>query len=142
MQHSENVAKKAITSKIRSFQPDAVINWFSADCLKWEESARFLVELLHPKGPHCRKCGALFTDQRRVERFYRFERIQCPTCGVFCTAATGTIIHKSEFDPREIILLAVGIEFGLTDKAIAKLLACSSETIRTWRIKFAALNDN
>lgn len=142
MQELSKAARNKITSTIRSFQPAAVSAWFSADSLKWEESARFLAKLLHPNGPHCRKCGVSFTDQRRIDHFHRFERIQCPACRLFCTAATGTIIHKSEFEPREIILLAVGMEFGLTDKAIAKLLTCSSETVRTWRIKFTALNDN
>ena len=142
MQELSKAARNKITSTIRSFQPAAVAAWFSADSLKWEESARFLAKLLHPNGPHCRKCGVSFIDQCRIERFHRFERIQCPACGSFFTAATGTIIHKSEFEPREIILLAIGIELGISDKAIAKLLACSSETVRTWRIKFAALNSN
>lgn len=141
MQESRTPAKKKIPGTIRSFQPADVLTWFSADSLKWEDSARFLAKLLHPNGPHCRKCGVSFTDKRRIDRFYRFERIQCPTCSAFCTAATGTIVHKSEFEAREIILLAIGIELGISDKAIAKLLACSSETIRTWRLKIKALNN-
>jgi phage FluMu protein Com len=146
MQQPATSAKKKVNGHIRSFSPALVLDWFSADRLELKESARFLAKLLHPAdlnpaGPHCRKCGELFTNQRRIERFYRFERIQCPKCRTFSTAATGTIIHKSEFEPREIILLAVGFELKLSDKQIAKLLACSTETVRTWRLKFKALND-
>jgi len=141
MQENAAPAKKHSTGTVRSFSPGNVLDWFSADSLKWEESCRFLARLLHPDGPHCRKCGQGFTDERRRERWFRFERIQCPACGSFCTAATGTIIHKSEFEQREIILLALGLELGLNDKAIAKLLACSTETVRIWRGKFKALGN-
>lgn len=139
MQTSESVANSGAPNKVRSFDPARALAWFSADSLKFEETSRFLAKLLHEEGPHCRTCGAEFTDDRRKERWYRFERIQCPECKVFCTAATGTILHKSEFESREIVLFAVLLELGISDKQVAGIMDCSTETVRVWRLKFRAL---
>ena len=139
MQTSQDVAKSTASEDVRAFRPADILSWFSADALKWEETARFVANILHQEGPHCRKCRHPFTDVRRRERWFRFERIQCPQCGGFCTAATGTILHKSEFDQREIVLLALFIQLDLTDRKIAEIMRCSSETVRTWRSKFKVL---
>lgn len=141
MQTTETVAKTEASGKVRSFDPAEALAWFSADTLKFEETSRFVAKLLHQDGPHCPTCGEAFTDERRQDRWYRFERIQCPQCKVFCTAATGTILHKSEFDSREIVLLAVLLELAITDKQVAAIMTCSTETIRVWRLKFRALNN-
>lgn len=140
MQTTETVAKTEASGKVRSFDPAQALAWFSADILKFEDASRFVAKLLHPEGPHCPTCGAAFTDDRRKERWYRFERIQCPECKVFCTAATGTILHKSEFESREIVLFAVLLELGISDKQVAGIMDCSTETVRVWRLKFRALN--
>jgi len=141
MQTTETVAKTEASGKVRSFDPAQALAWFSADSLKFEETSRVVAKLLHPEGPHCPTCGVAFSDGRRQERWYRFERIQCPACKVFCTAASGTILHKSEFDSREIVLLAVLLEIEIPDKRVAEIMACSTETVRVWRLKFRALNN-
>lgn len=140
MQVSENIAEIEEQANLRAFTMTAALSLFSADCLKESETSRWILDQLYPEGPACPTCQKPFTDERRRGRWYELQRFQCPHCGRFGTAATGTILQNSPLAPRKVFLMAALLEMRVASRIIASVIGCSVETVRLWKLKFAALN--
>jgi len=112
---------------------------FSAECLAKVTVGRWVVDQLHPAGACCPHCKVGISDEKRLERWYQCERIQCKECGRFFTSLTGTILQSSQLDPVEVYLLAVLSELEVPAAKIAAVIDVHKDTVRNWQAKFRAL---
>jgi hypothetical protein len=99
----------------------------SHSCQGW------LLQQLHPTGPHCRWCGQAFASPAQVVTWQAGGRLHCQACSRWCTPTTNTGLHKSGLTPRRYVLLCLLALAGLDDRAIAQRLEVHPETVRRWR---------
>lgn len=83
-----------------------------------------LVDLLHPDGLACPRCGA--RDRLGVHRRHRAPVLdyQCGSCGRVFNAWTGTTLHGMQRRPSQILLILRGIAQGATTARLARELGC------------------
>jgi transposase-like protein len=87
-------------------------------CYDW------LVDLLHPGGLACPRCGGADTW---VHRFVRDPVLdyRCKGCGAVYNAFTGTDWHKTHFRPSQIVSTLRGFAQGRSTAGLARELGCS-----------------
>jgi transposase-like protein len=83
-----------------------------------------LVDLLHPDGLACPRCGA--RDRLGVHRRHRAPVLdyQCGSCGRVFNAWTGTILQGMQRRPSQLLLILRGIAQGTTTARLARELGC------------------
>ena len=111
---------------------------FSADCLRREVCLAWLAGQLHPAGARCPGCGVAVAD-RQLERWQSFGRLQCPECGKFYTAVTGTWMSGAKLKPNQIFVLAALVAMDVDAPLIAAAIGVSEVTVRLWIEKFKTL---
>ena len=81
-----------------------------------------LVDLLHPVGLACPRCGG--RDGLKVHKRHRAPVLdyRCTACGRVFNAFTGTAFHKTHRRPSEILLILRGISQGETTARLAREL--------------------
>ena len=83
---------------------------------------RKLVELLHPKGLACPRCG----QQKRLGIHNRHREpvldYRCGDCGRVFNAWTGTVLQGTHRRPREILLILHGVATGEPTARMAREL--------------------
>ena len=86
---------------------------------------RWIVELLHPEGLACPRCGA--HEGLRVHRRHRAPVLdyRCTTCRRVFNAFTETAFHKTHRRPSEIVLILRGIAQGVPTAQLARELRCN-----------------
>ena len=112
---------------------------FSARFLSADDCAIWVAGQLHPDGPLCPGCGHEGPGGRGARRFFLFRRVQCPECGRFFSAASGTWLAGTKLDPRQIMLLAALRSYGVEIPVIAQVVGVSEVTVRYWMKKFQML---
>lgn len=119
------------------FSPGDIARAFGADFFDHDACRNWILHQLHHNVPRCPGCRAevLLKSQ---PRFWAGDRVKC-NCGKFFTALTGTFLSGCQLDFREVILLAILLSLGVSDKTIAEFLNMSPAGIRLWRQKFDAL---
>mgnify|MGYP001340717988 CR=1 FL=1 len=120
-------------SSTSNLSPAACLQDFCADSLSWAHVGRWVIDHLHPEGQRCPHCGAELVDEKRLERWYQCERIECKSCSRFFTSLTGTILQRSTLDPREVYLLAVLSALQVSREQIAEILDVHKDTVRNWQ---------
>ncbi len=128
----------AISDSCRLFDPAKASAAFGADFLDTDRCRAFVLEQIHQGAARCPECGAELQGKRR-ETFLAWGRVNCPTCGKWFTATTGTALHKAKLDPRQLVLVAYLLAVGVDLAAIAAAAGVDQETVRVWRLKFQAL---
>jgi transposase-like protein len=94
------------------------------DYLDEEACYRKLVELLHPEGLACPRCGQpkhLGIHDRHREPALDY---QCGACGRVFNAWTGTVLQGTHRRPREILLILHGVATGEPTARMARELGC------------------
>ena len=83
-----------------------------------------LVDLLHPDGLACPRCGR--RDGLKVHRRHREPVLdyRCPACGRVFNAWAGTILQGMQRRPAEILLILRGFAQGVTTARLARELGC------------------
>lgn len=81
----------------------------------------FLLEILHPGGLVCPRCGS---RDYRVHRRTRDPVLdyRCPDCRRVFNAFTGTALHKTHYRPSELVLVIRGFSRGESTAALAREL--------------------
>ena len=125
-------------NKVRGLSATECLRSYSADSLAWMGPGRWTIDQLHPDGQRCPHCSEEIRDEKRMDRWYQCERIQCKHCGHFFTSLTGTILQSSPLDPREVYLLAVLSELEVPAAKIATVIDVHKDTIRNWQMKLKA----
>jgi transposase-like protein len=120
------------------FTLEAAGKSFGPTMIKFDNCALWIVSELHPAGAFCPHCSASIIDGCRQARFYALEQIRCPSCKKKFTAATGTLLNNSKLDPREIYLLAVLTQLGVSPGKIAATLRSHVDTVSNWQAHFKA----
>jgi transposase-like protein len=85
---------------------------------------RKLVELLHPGGLSCPRCGQrdrLGVHSRRREPVLEY---QCGHCGRVFTAWTGTVLQGTHRRPGQLLLILHGVATGEPTARMARELGC------------------
>jgi transposase-like protein len=87
-------------------------------CYDW------LVELLHPDGLRCPRCGGA---DALVHRYYRDPVLdyRCKGCGKVYNAFTGTDRQGTHFRPSQVVLILRGFTQGRSTAGLARELGCS-----------------
>ncbi|MBI4800326.1 MAG: hypothetical protein HY794_16665 [Desulfarculus sp.] len=120
----------------RGLTTSAVAQAFRPELLDAPASRALLVELLHPGEPACPSCKTPVPERRRAG-FLAWGRVTCPGCGRTYGPTSGTVMAGCNLDPRQVLLIALGLAMGLDNGALAGLAHVSSETARIWRARLA-----
>ena len=88
-----------------------------------------LVELLHPGGLACPRCG-----ERQSLGIHRCHRapvvdLQCGTCGRVFNAFTGTSLRGTHRRPSQLLLILRGIAQGTPTAQLARELGCDRKEL-------------
>jgi transposase-like protein len=96
-----------------------------ADLMNEDACYEWLVELLHPEGLACPRCGA--HDDLKVHRRYRAPVLdyRCTNCRRVFNTFTETVLHKTYRRPSEIVLILRGIAQGVPTAQLARELKCN-----------------
>jgi transposase-like protein len=83
-----------------------------------------LVRWLHPEGLACPRCHR--ADRMRVHRSHRAPACdyRCGHCHRVFNAFTGTILHGTKRQPRELVLIVRGFARGVPTARLARELDC------------------
>ena len=92
-----------------------------------------LVELLHPDGLACPRCG-----QRRHLGIHRCHRaplvdFQCGDCGRVFNAFTGTSLQGTHRRPSQLLMILRGVAQGTPPAPMARELGCDRKELLTLR---------
>lgn len=128
--------KKATVIKAKTFIPAEVKEAFGAGFLDADYCRQWVLKRIHGSTGRCPNCQV---ESESQERFFQGARIRCRSCGKYYTALTGTFLCGTQFDFKEIILLALFLEIGVANHYIATLLGVDQETVRIWRNRFNTL---
>ena len=132
----DELEKKATVARSKAFAPVEVREAFGAVFLDADFCREWVLKRIHGETGRCPNCHIEAESQ---QRFFQGARIKCRPCGKFYTALTGTFLCGTQFDFREIVLLALFLELGLANSSIAKTLGVDQETVRIWKNRFNAL---
>lgn len=93
----------------------------------------FLVDLLHPDGLACPRCGD--RDHLTVHRRDRAPILayRCTACRRISTAFTGTALQGTKRRPIELVLILRGIAQGASTARLARELGCSRPELLGFR---------
>ena len=93
----------------------------------------FLVDLLHPDGLACPRCGD--HDHLKVHRRDRAPILayRCTACRRIFTAFTGTVLQGTKRRPIELVLILRGIAQGASTARLARELGCSRPELLGFR---------
>lgn len=95
-----------------------------ADLLDQDACYRKLVDLLHPGGLACPRCGA--GDGLKVHRRHRDPVLdyRCSGCGRVFNAWTGTALQGMQRRPAEVLLILRGFAQGVSTARLSRELGC------------------
>jgi transposase-like protein len=65
--------------------------------------------------------------------------VRCAECGKWFSATTGTPLHKSKLDARQLVLVSLLLSQGVAARRIAETTGLTAETVALWRARFQAL---
>jgi transposase-like protein len=130
-----------MSDNFKGLSTAACVKHLSADTLSWIGAGHWVIDQLHPGGRRCPHCQTEVTDDRRLERWYQCERIQCKSCRGFFTSLSGTILQRSQLDPRAVYLLAVLSELEVPAAKIAQVIDVHKDTVRNWQMKLQAQSE-
>lgn len=116
------------------FTTTEVMQAFGPEFLDETRCREWILKKLHGDVPSCPRCKLKIFDT--PEKFWQGEQIRCEMCGKKFTALSNTFLAGTQFDLREILLLAVLLWYEFSNQEIARVLKVDQETIRIWRHKF------
>jgi len=124
--------------RFRPVGPSKVLEAFGPEFLDAAACRDWLLAQAHPAGPVCPWCGKAVSSPRLQATWQNLGRVECTACGRFFTGLTGTALNKTGLDCRGYVLLCLLLALGAGDQAIARQLGINRETVRRWRLRFAA----
>ncbi|MEW6490192.1 MAG: hypothetical protein AB1578_20080 [Thermodesulfobacteriota bacterium] len=89
-----------------------------------------------PEGPRCPGCGARF-EGRQAATWEKGGRVHCNGCGQWVTYRTGTPLHGSVADERQVVLVGLLTAAGAAVPVIAQACRLSPDTVRAWQRRLA-----
>ncbi|MFH1058372.1 MAG: helix-turn-helix domain-containing protein [Pseudomonadota bacterium] len=125
--------------RFRPMLPSQVFEAFGPEFLDAAACREWILTQTHPAGPACPWCGKPVSSPRLQATWQNLGRVQCTSCGRFFTGLTGTALNKTGLDCRGYVLLCLLLALGAGDQAIARKLGINRETVRRWRLRFAAV---
>lgn len=136
--HADNIdTETGPVKRLKIFTTGDALRGFGIEFLDEDVCRYWILKEIHNAEIKCPGCKTIL-KYFHPHPFWQGKRVRCSKCGKFFTALTGTFISGSHMDFREIMLLAVFLEAGLSNKQIADILKCTDETVRLWRLKFEA----
>jgi transposase-like protein len=92
-----------------------------------------LVELLHPDGLACPRCGEC--ERLGTHRCHRAPLVdlQCGTCGRVFNAFTGTSLQGTHRRPGQLLMILRGVAQGTPTAQMARELGCDRKELLTLR---------
>lgn len=126
-----------IKQGVKSFSASTALAALNPSFFNEERCREFVFKSLHPHGAHCPRCGVAIEDRLILSNFWEGKRCLCRSCGRWFSTTTGTVLHNTSFDVRQIYAIAFFLGVGLSDAAIAKALKISLGAVRLWRMRFS-----
>jgi transposase-like protein len=92
-----------------------------------------LVELLHPDGLACPRCGE--RQHLGIHRCHRAPLVdfQCGTCGRVFNSFTGTSLQGTHRQPSQLLMILHGIAKGTPTAQLARELGCDRKELLALR---------
>ena len=92
-----------------------------------------LVELLHPDGLACPRCGE--RQHLGIHRCHRAPLVdfQCGGCGRVFNAVTGTSLQGTHRRPSQLLMIVRGVAQGTPTAQLARELGCDRKELLTLR---------
>lgn len=118
---SDNLMTEALAHGLEMLDPEAC--------------RTFLIRNLFQSGPICTGCGVSFIG-RQAETFNAGGRVHCNSCGQWVTYRTGTPLHGSTLDDRQIFLLAHLTSLSCPINSISEACRVTDQTVRAWQARF------
>jgi transposase-like protein len=98
----------------------------------------YILKKLHnPLVPVCPRCRTIASDLATIENFVALDRCRCKSCGKWYTATTGTILHGTSMDMRQVVLLAALTALDVPLKIIARKVGMHPDSVRIWQRKLS-----
>jgi transposase-like protein len=103
------------------------------DYLDEDACSTKLVELLHPDGLACPRCGE--RQHLGIHRCHRAPLVdfQCGTCGRVFNAFTGTSLQGTHRRPSQLLMILHGIAKGTPTAQLARELGCDRKELLALR---------
>jgi len=103
------------------------------DYLDEDACSSKLVELLHPDGLACPRCGE--RQRLGIHRCHRAPVVdfQCGTCGRVFNAFTGTSLQGTHRRPAQLLMILRGIAQGTPTAQMARELSCDRKELLALR---------
>ena len=98
-----------------------------------EEACRtWALKILHPTGASCPACQKDVSEPRRLERFWKNERISCESCGKKFRAVSRSPLSGMHLDFRELFFLLHQNSSGIKAEEISRKMNVDGNTVRLW----------
>ena len=126
------------------FSPADAASAFFASSFDEAYCRLWILKKLHPGDIRCPECNATIQDNTTWHNFWKGKRCVCKACERGFTATSGTFLHGTQLDFRQLFMLAVLANYkagGLDTKSIATAVGISPDTVRIWERRFKAIND-
>lgn len=109
------------------------------DLMDPEACYRFLVELLHPAGLACRRCGR--ADGMGVQARHRAPVLdyRCRHCGCVFNAYSGTALERTRRLPSHWVLILRGVAQGTPTARLAREVGCDRKHLLELRHRLQEL---
>lgn len=123
----------------RSLSTETLAGLFSFSALDEAACRKLILDALHPDGARCPDCGLALDNPAS---FMAGGRCVCGACGRWFEARTGTFLQGSQFEYRQVVLLAALAHFmeeGLDTTSVARYLNVSTDTVRIWLKRLKAV---
>jgi transposase-like protein len=106
------------------FTEETMLDFPLADFMDEQVCYQFLLQLLHPDGLGCPRCGK---ENYRVHRRNRAPVLdyRCSGCGRIFNCHTQTLLHKTHKTPSQWVLILRGISQGATTNQLSRELGLS-----------------
>ena len=138
---TERMETLAITKNLTI---EAIRAGFTWEALDVGACRQLVLTVLHGCEVSCPRCKGEITSEKGRKQFWQGGRVRCSSegCRFFFTAKTATNINGTQFDFRQIVIIAILSFTGASLQEVATLAGVSVDSAREWQRRLKGRNSN